>query len=149
MQHIWTILCQITSVDTDTDAFSLINVLDGISFSADLDAVDVDEVVIPLNFHLVTSWWREESDDSDDIDVQVRLMSPEGEDLGGPDIKLPLKEFQFSRYNLNIQGFPYRGDGVYRYVVFRVKDGEQVEVQRIPIPVECIPFQEQQDTPAD
>lgn len=114
-----------------------------------MDAVDVDEVVIPLNFHLVTSWWREESDDSDDIDVQVRLMSPEGEDLGGPDIKLPLKEFQFSRYNLNIQGFPYRGDGVYRYVVFRVKDGEQVEVQRIPIPVECIPFQEQQDTPAD
>ena len=149
MQHIWTILCQITSVDTNTDAFSLINVLDGISFSADLPEAEVDEVVIPLNFHLVTSWWREESENSNDNEVQVRLISPEGEDLGGPDLKLPLNEFQFSRFNLNIQGFPYRGDGVYRYVVFQIKDGEQVEVQRIPIPVECIPFQEQQDSAAD
>ena len=86
---------------------------------------------------------------SDDNEVQVRLISPEGEDLGGPDLKLPLNEFQFSRVNLNIQGFPYRGDGVYRYVVFQIKDGEQVEVQRIPIPVECIPLQEQRDTAAD
>ncbi len=149
MQHIWTILCQITSEDKNSSAFSLINVLDGISFSAGLDADDVDEVVIPLNFHIVTSWWQEELENSVDIDVQIRLMSPEGEDLGGPDLKLPLSESQFVRYNLNIQGFPYRGDGVYRYVVFQIKDGEQVEVQRIPIPVECIPFQEQQDSAAD
>lgn len=149
MRHIWTILCQITSVDTNTDAFSLINVLDGISFPADLAEAEVDDVVIPISFHLVTSWWREELENTDDIDVQVRLISPEGEDLGGPDLKLPLKEFQFSRYNLNIQGFPYRGDGLYRYVVFQIKDGQQVEVQQIPIPVERTPFQERQDTPDD
>lgn len=149
MQHIWTILCQITSVDTDTDAFSLINVLDGISFSADVPESEVDEVVIPLNFRLVTSWWREELENHNDYEVQVRLFSPDGEDLGGPDLELPLNEFQFFRYNLNIQGFPYRGDGVYQYAVFQIKDGEQVEVQRIPLPVECTPIQEQQDAPTD
>ena len=149
MEHIWTILCQITSDDKISNAFSLINVMEGIRFSADLAETDPDEIVIPLNFHLVTNWWREELESDNDNEVQVRLISPAGEDLGGPDLKLRFDESKFSRYNLSIQGFPYKGDGVYRYVVFQIKNGEQVEVQGIPIPVECVPFQEQQDTPAD
>lgn len=149
MQHIWTILCQITSEDKNTDAFSLINVLEGIRFSVELSEADVDEVIIPLNFHLVTHWWRDEFGSKDEYEVRVRLISPAGEDLGGPDLKLSFEDSQNSRYNVNIQGFPYKGDGVYRYVVFQVMDGEQVEVQRIPIPVERIPFQDTQNASAD
>ena len=127
----------------------MINVLEGIRFSVELSEADVDEVVIPINFHLVTHWWRDEFGSNDEYEVRVRLISPAGEDLGGTNLKLSFKDSQSSRHNVNIQGFPYKGDGVYRYVVFQVMDGEQVEVQQIPIPVERIPFQENQDPPAD
>lgn len=149
MEHIWTIVCQITSEDKNTSALSLINVLENISFSADIPESEADDVVIPLNFHLVTTWCREETDSSDENEVKVRLMSPTGEDLGGPDLKISFNESQNTRYNVNFQGFPYKGDGIYRYVLFNVKDGENVEVQRIPILVERTPFIEQQDAPVD
>ena len=149
MEHIWTIVCQITSEDKNTDSFSLINVLEGIGVSVDLAEADVGDVVIPISFHLVTNWWRDELENSNENEVRVRLFSPAGEDLGGPDLKMQFDESQNSRINVHIRGFPYKGDGVYRYVVFQVKDGEQVEVQRLPIRVERTPFQDQQDAPAD
>ena len=127
----------------------MINILETISFSADLSESTNDDVIIPFNFHLVTTWTREDSDIGEVNAVKVRLMSPTGEDLGGPDLKITFNESQNMRLNLNIHGFPYRGDGIYRYVVFHMKDGERVEVQRIPINVECTPIQEPQAAPAN
>lgn len=104
--------------------------------------VDDDDIVIPLNFHLVTTWWIEEPEECHLNQVRVRLFSPEDEDLGGPEFTISFSESEYSRVNVNIQGFPYKGDGVYRYRVFQVVEDQPVEVQRIPIKVERRPFQE-------
>ena len=144
MRHIWTIVCQLTSEDKITNAFSLIGALEGIEFSADPTIADVDDFVIPLNYHIVSTWWRDETESSGESEVKLRLFSPGGEDLGGPDLKITFSESQSSRYNVNIQGFPYKGDGVYQYIVFHIQEDKDVEVQRIPIKVERIPFQESQ-----
>lgn len=119
----------------------MINVLESISFSADLSNSINDDINIPFNFHLVTTWAREDSDCIIENEVIIRLISPTGEGLGETVLKLVFNETQNIRYNVNIKGFPYRGDGIYRYVVYYMKDGEQVEAQRVPINVDCTPLQ--------
>ena len=138
MQHIWTILCQITSEDKQSGAFSIINVLDRIQITSDPNLVAVDDIVIPINFHLVSMWWREESEQCDEVLVKIKLYSPDKEDLGDLNISFSLSESLFSRVNVNIKGFPYKGDGIYIYKVFHVLDDNPVEVQKIPINVEHI-----------
>lgn len=146
MQHIWTILCQFTSEDKQSGAFSLINVLDRIQITSDPNKVDVSSIVIPINFHLVSMWWREESEQSDEVQVQIKLYSPEKEDLGDHNISFRLGESLFSRVNVNIHAFPYKGNGVYIYKVFHIVEDMPVEVQQIPINVEHIPLIEQESS---
>ena len=141
MEHIWTIVCQVTSEDKNSGSFSLINALERIEFSGDPAQVDVDDLVVPLNYHLVTTWWCEKPELSTESQIRLRLISPSNEDLGGPDLDMSFGDSQYSRFNLNIQGFRYKGDGVYRYVVSYVRGDEEVEVQRIPIAVERVPFE--------
>ena len=120
----------------------MINALEGIEFAADPSKVDVDDIVIPINFQLATTWWSDEPNESTENQVRVRLHSPENEDLGGPDLEIAFRESHYSRINVSIQGFPYKGDGVYRYIVYHVLDNQPKEVQQIPIKVERKPFQE-------
>ncbi|MCY4063161.1 MAG: hypothetical protein OXG53_12385 [Chloroflexi bacterium] len=145
MEHIWTLVCHITSEDKNTGAFSLINALERIEFSGDPAQLDADQFVVPLNYHLVTTWWCENPEECTESQIRVRLISPNNEDLGGPDLDVSFGDSQYSRFNLNLQGFPYKGDGVYRYVVSRVLGDEEVEVQRIPIAVERLPFEPPQN----
>lgn len=145
MEHIWTLLCQITSEDKSTGALSLINAIERIEFSGDPAQVDVEDLVVPLNYHLVTTWWCENPEKTSENQIKVRLISPSNEDLGGADFNISYGDSQYSRFNLNIQGFPYKGDGIYRYVVSRVHGDEEVEVQQIPIAVERVPFEPPQN----
>lgn len=116
----------------------MINALEGIEFSVDPTKADVDEIVIPINFRLATTWWSENPEESDKNLVQIRLFSPDSEDLGGPDLEMAFGESSYSRFTVNIQGFPYKGDGVYRYIIFHVLEDQPVEVQQIPIKVKQI-----------
>ncbi len=145
MRHIWTILCQITSEDKQSDAFSLISVIDNIQITADPNKVDVDDYVVPINYHLVSMWWCEESEQSDEVQVQVRLFSPEEEDIGGLILPISSTESSYSRLNVKIQGFPYKGNGVYKYIVSQILQDVPIEVQQIPVKVEWIPTPVSQD----
>ncbi len=140
MQHIWTILCQFASEDKNSNALSLINVIDRIQITADPDKDALDGIILPINFHLVSMWRCEKTEERDEAKAQVKLYSPDMDDLGDINFSIGATNSVFARLNTKINGFPYKGDGLYVYKVFHVQEEKPVEVQHIPVNVELIPY---------
>ena len=133
MQHIWTALCQSTSVDKKSGALSLINVLDTIQIAVNPANAALDDVVLPFDYYLVSRWMCGESSGRDEAVGQVRLFSPESEHLGDIDFTISANDAVFAYLNEKISGIPYKGEGVYIFKVFHVLDERAVELQQIPV----------------
>lgn len=84
-------------------------------------------------------WWCETTEEKDEAKAQVKLYSPDMEHLGDINFSLKSTNSLFARLNAKINGFPYKGDGVYVYKVFHLREEKPIEVQQIPVNVELIP----------
>ena len=133
MQHIWTALCQFTSEDKKSGALSLINVLDTVQIAVDPAIATLDDVVLPIDYYLVSRWLCGESSRRDEAIGQVKLYSPESEHLGDINFTLSAIDAVFAHLNQKISGIPYKGEGVYIFKVFHVLDERAVELQQIPV----------------
>lgn len=133
MQHIWTALCQFTSEDKKSGALSLINILDTIQITVDPAKAILDDVVLPIDYYLVSRWLCEESSGRDEAMGQVKIFSPESEHLGDINFTISAIDSVFAHLNEKITGIPYKGEGVYIFKVFHVLDERTVEVQQIPV----------------
>ena len=132
MEHMWTVICRLTSDDRNSNTISLISAIENITFGG-LDDDEADDIVLPISYHIVSTWWCGDNDSKATYQVQIRLISPQGEDLGGPDWDVSFESSQFFRCNVQVNGFPYRGEGPYKYVLSRVDDDEPTEIHSLPV----------------
>ncbi len=57
MKHIWTVLCQNSSVDSSTNLLSIFNCLDELTVEIDRSkAPKIDELIIPFGAQLISLW---------------------------------------------------------------------------------------------
>ena len=57
MQHIWSILCQNSTIDGDTNSLSIFNCFEQLNVDIDKSKMPQDKkVVLPIGFDLVSLW---------------------------------------------------------------------------------------------
>lgn len=138
----WTVICRYTSDDRNSNTISLISTIEEITFGGGNDTEDSDEIVMPISYHIVSTWWRGNSERSAKHQVRLRLISPRGQDLGGPDWGVSFESSEFFRSNIQVNGFPYQGDGTYIYVLSCVDEDEQIEIHSLPVLVSRKPLED-------
>lgn len=118
MKHIWTVLCQGTAIDAESNLLSLFNCIEELTLSIDRTKASDSKLVVPVKFQLV-SFWIIGNDQSEVLNVEGELIDPQGQVLNNFsntfNIKKGVKRF---RNRTNIDGLTVSVPGEY---IFRMK----------------------------
>lgn len=145
MNVIWTILCQHTSIDKDTNNISLFNVIEELNIvaqppSSREDGQD-DIRTLPLGrMELVILWKRSDDDVPEQGDGQVKIITPDGQEFISSAGNIDLTRYLRLRSRIGLNSIPFRGAeiplGDYHLLVQgRTRDGAWAEMFDLPLRV--------------
>lgn len=133
MRHIWSVLCQQSITDRDTNHISLINVLEGIGI---ISKGDVNRV--PLRVVMVTFWARSESERGELAKTRIVIVTPENNSIETDVVEIDLREYKRMRFNYALEQIPYTVDGTYEFTaqVFEEKSEQWETVASVPLDIQ-------------
>lgn len=123
MKHIWTVLCQKSSIDIETNLLSLFNCVEELSLIIDKTKAPKGDLVIPIEFQLVSFWTVENSNKDNVLEMKGELIDPNGKTLNKFENKFNIKKgvLRF-RNRTNFQGLPITEAG--RYIIRMMQKNE-------------------------
>ena len=136
MKHVWSILCQQSSIDQETNLISLFNAIEELNINLDKANALENNLLISVQLQLVSYWVREEALAEETLTVRTELVNPEGKVLNSFDNKLTIKAgvLRF-RHRNNIQGLTISGPGRYYLRLVEIKDGKEILLAELPLDV--------------
>jgi hypothetical protein len=142
IEHIWTVICQSSIIDKDTNNISLINILEQLTLTP--PKIDEGKGAILGNFEIVTFWSRTNLEKPATGNARIVLYQPSGEiveqtdsNKRGPEYTIDLTVFQRVRSRFKFNGIPFLGAGVYQFGIEYKNEGEEdwKEVAKVPIQI--------------
>ncbi len=141
IEHIWSVLCARSILDSTTNSLSLIDSLEEVTFGGvDMPSLkkavaDGKRIMVPMTSELVTLWSRGADDEPDQGRARLQLQLPSEEAIiMGPESDIDLTKFKRLRQRSQNPGLPFVGPGRY---VFRVQlqneAGEWHDVAAVPL----------------
>jgi len=139
MKHAWTILCQNSSVDSNTNLLSIFNCLEQLVLKIDKNkAPKTDEFFIALGAQLISLWAMKNQDNDNVLEVRVEILDPVGKSLGKFDQKFEVKKGA-SRFRsiINIQEIKITKEGRYTVNMQQKKEGGKdfIAVAELPLDI--------------
>lgn len=138
LKHIWTILCQKSSVDANSNILSLFEILEKIDISLDKSAPKLQEgQAFAMPFHLeIVSYWRKTSNKTARGEIQFVFFSPEKQELGKLPVEIDIAEnLQATRVLAKMDGMKFTKSGEYTVQVQQKINGNFEPVREVPFDV--------------
>ena len=138
IKNLWSIICRSSSIDRDTNVLSLLDVVEEITITSDLNSGGIkDSDIIPIPFEFVTMWHRSEIVEKElSINTKITVVGPNGkENVMGP-IMLKFENGKPNmRLRVKVNGISFNGFGSYKFKVSMEEKGKFIEVQEIPLEI--------------
>lgn len=138
MKHIWSIICQHSSIDAENNLLSLFNCVEEMNLIVDRDKIsEPEKIVIPAEFQLVSFWTIEDSSKDNKLEIKGELVDPDNKVLNTFNNNFVVKSgVARFRNRTNIQGLPITKEGRYYVKVWQKDDKEKfVLVAELPIDI--------------
>ena len=137
-QHIWSVVCQESSIDATSNILSLFKILEKIDVNIKEETpFDAKKpLAVPFNFEVVSYWRKLVSDKPVEGEAKVAIYSSNGIELASVPIKFQIPaNAKSSRTIVKINGLPIVGSGEYKVEVQEKKGREHLVVAEIPFDV--------------
>ena len=141
MKHIWTVICEKSSVDQKTNLLSMFNCLEKIILTIDKDKTPkMGELVIPANFQLVSFWTVENKGEENNLKFKIEIISPKGTLLDSFENSVNVdKKISRLRNITNIQNLKINGEeGRYKIRISQKKEEQFILVSDLPLDIEIL-----------
>jgi len=140
IQHIWSIVCKESRVDETTNSISIIDAYENlqISLNTEPDYKEGSPVGVPLNFELVSLFYRDKKAGEESIEEFVRVIDPKGLELGGLSSKVVFKDsFDRMRNIFKFQSIALTTSGTYLFQLYsqKTKKGKKQLISVIPVSI--------------
>jgi len=113
INHIWSILCQSSSIDQDNNNLSIFDVLNSLTIYAE----EGNEITIPIKYELVSLWERIEDEKPAQGKVKLLFVDPNGTKKTVFERALEWDRTQFYRTRVNMQGLSLIQSGRHAFEV--------------------------------
>lgn len=139
IKHIWSVLCQKSSVDQTSNNVSLFDVFEalevGINPTSNMKVSDNPEFNIPIQYQIV-SLWTITDDKNNEGEVRIILIGPDGKEkiLIDSELKFPTGKRRMRSIN-QIQGLPLNKSGDYHFIVELKQEEKFQKVADLPLEV--------------
>ena len=136
VEHVWSVLCTRSIVDQRTNNASLLEVLEQITILEPIPA-NMQQVALAFPFELVSLWQRSNYDQPARGEGRIRIEMASGlHNLPQFQIDITGAGIHRMRTMIRMNGLPFNGLGVYKFVV-ELKDDSVEEWKRVAtIPLE-------------
>lgn len=141
------IIARDASIDTNDNMVSIFKMFDQFAFGVNKSELEeamkkqVAAVNIPFSCVLCSSWSTDEVVEKNlKLTLEYSILDPEGDVIskGSQGVEIA-KGSDTLRFNLNVEGFGYKGDGRYRYVLRALDDtGQELATGFAHLRVSCI-----------
>jgi hypothetical protein len=133
-QHIWSVACESSSIDYETQRVSLLNLLESITVFCDSEA----PINLPMNFEVVSNWLRTDQNQPEKGIARIYMIHPSGETGPKIDIELDLSANPIlrTRVKINVIGLTGPGKYIFNVDIQDTGEGKWKTVADIPLLVE-------------
>lgn len=149
IEHVWSVLCQSSAIDYETNELSLFKVVEEIGIQIEvkdeegkkeLEKLDSEGAVFPIALQLVSVWQQAEklSEDSEVFKVRIDVIDPKGKKNGTFDyeFKIPASKIRMrNRVNFNSLKVTTSGRYVLKISLLNPKSQEFENVGNVPLDV--------------
>ena len=138
IEHIWSIACERSTTDRETNNLSLLNILEQVNLLG--PAPDpAAKMALPLHFELTSLWCRSNPDQAEESIGRIKMRAPNGAEILESEFPVDLTQNIRMRTQMRSIAFPLLGTGRYTFTVeIRRADGNWEHVARIPLQVESL-----------
>jgi hypothetical protein len=113
------VLCGRAIVDRETNQFSIIDIIEGITIKAPPEAIKdasaVFSVYTPMV--LVADFSRSQANAPETVQLRVKALAPNGNEIGGSELVLDLQTVTRGRGFMTMTGLPVSSEGIYKFDV--------------------------------
>lgn len=137
MKNIWSIICEKSSIDAQTNVLSLFNCIEEMQLMINKEKMPKsDKLIIPVNLQLI-SFWTIEDDTKDSLnEIKIELVDPKGKSLNEFSVILKAKKGEKRLRSItNIQGIQITEGGRYYYRILQKKGIKFEIVSETPLDV--------------
>ncbi len=138
MKHLWSIICQNSSIDFEKNLLSLFNCLEELNLVLDKDKIPRDnKVFVGIEFQLISFWEIDDNFKEHEVDMRVEFINPDKEVLNSFNNSFKIKSgVSRFRNRTNIKGLPIKGEGKYYLKVFQNinQEGEKL-ISNLPLDI--------------
>lgn len=139
MKNIWTIICEKSLIDTDSNLISLINSLETINVNLKVKKEDDKKNSIhsvAMNYEIVSYWFRDKELVSKDYNIKMDLISPDGKTLNtfNQIMNFPEKISRL-RSRMQVSGLTVNKSGTYYIVTSYLEDNNYIEISKNPFEI--------------
>ncbi len=137
MKNIWSIICEKSSIDAQTNSLSLFSCIEEIKLEIDKTKMPKsDKLVIPVNFQLISLWTVKDFAKENTLEIKVELIDPNGKILNEFPNTLKLKKGEKRLRSItNIQGMQITEGGRYYYRILQRKGDQFIIASETPLDV--------------
>lgn len=136
IRHIWTVICQKSSIDANSNLLSLFEVLEKVDINLNpaVQSIPEDQVLsIPFNFEII-SYWRKGTHSRGE--GKLRLTSPEGKQLNEVPFEVIIPEnSQAYRVVAKVNGLSFTTSGEYKIEVLQKVGKDFKVVAEVPFDI--------------
>lgn len=137
MKNVWSIICNNSSIDSQTNLLSLFNCIEEMKLEIDKSKMPKsDKLVIPANLQLVSLWIVDDFSKENTIDIKLELIDPMGKVLNEFFNTLKSRNGDKRLRSItNIQGIQITESGRYYYRISQKKGNKFEMVSETPLDI--------------
>lgn len=144
IKHIWSVLCQRSVVDRDSNTISMFDMLEELSVGIKTNAPEGTNnrpegiINVPIQYDIVSFWTKE--DENSDSSLQIEFIDPNGKSLQTFNHMLEFKEHKRLRSRIHVVGISITTVGIYTFhVKIKEKDKENFRtIAQLPLDVKIV-----------
>ncbi len=137
MENIWAIICEKSSIDSQTNLLSLFNCIEEIKIEIDKEKMpESDKLVVPINLQVISLWLVKDFTKENSSEIKLEFIDPKGKVLNEFINVLQVKPGEKRMRNIaNIQGLQITEEGRYYYRISQKKSNKFIEVVKLPLDI--------------
>lgn len=140
MEHLWTIPCQVSTVDQETNGLTLVQILENIQLQVpdfEPDRKEIVQLIMPM--HVVTMWQRSQAETEETGEARVTFVSPSGAVLVDQAYEVPLVTSVRYRYTIRFPSIPFDIPGTYSFNIYRkTPNGQMRKISETQLPISVV-----------
>ena len=140
IKHAWTVICQKSIIDQDTNNISL-DVLEQIEAKIPPLPEEAKGIVLPMQIEVTSLWYREKPEQGTHGNGRLRVEAPNKKEVASANIDIDLNNNGRVRTRIRLDGLPVLKNisGYFFFITEIESSGKWLEVARIPLEFKILP----------